>query len=170
MDKGKLQSLSKIFGLYGEMARKELESFHPFALLSPIDMLRNRYDFEYWPDGFHHGNTEADLKGCSWNELVPLVRVLPDDAVMEFDFGKCSEWVTCYDLFADRKINIFGHVVPRAVADPEKVKRKFETEWPWVVSLWNGNEAGAMLRDWLVTLPQGVQIQAKYLKDVITEI
>lgn len=170
MDKGRLQSITKVIGFYGELARKELEAYRPFALLSPVDMLRDRYDFEYWPRGFQHGVTETELKESSWNALVPAVKSLPDDAVMELDFGKCSEWFACHDLFADRKINVSGHIVPRVVSDPEKVKRKFEKEWPWVKALWNGDEFGEVLREWLKTMPQVVQIQAKHLKNVITEV
>lgn len=171
MDKSILKGLEKFIGFYSRLAKDKLQTFSPVAILSPVDMCMDRYSFDYWPNGYQHGADQA-VKDRPWNDIVPLVKSIPDDALISIEWDMCSEWLVCHVLYANRRINVNGRWIDRTYTEEQagKYKQNIMKECPWVECLWNGEQAGDILREFLTQRPQVETIRAKYLKESIEVI
>ncbi len=172
MDKGQLKGLEAFVKTYHDMAKAELEVWKPYAVLHPVDMLLNHYQLEYWANGWQHGF--AEMVEGDWNAIVRKMAELPEETDLTIVWSDCSEWIVCYHLYAPhRTIEVMNRIKDRPPYSPEKIeayKREIEKDWSWCAKLWNGNETGELLREWLKELPQAMTIKAKDLQKVMFEI
>lgn len=174
MDKQTLKSLERFINGYADMAREKMGSFEPYAVLKPVSMLLNRYTLEYWRDGWQHGKAEI-LDEVGWNDIVDKIKTLPPSADLEFDFQSSLEWLVCYHLYSKRVIEINGEWQerpPYAEGRAEQYQAEILAEWgcPWVEKLWNGDEAGEMVREFYTDKPQAVRITIGDLQKVAKHI
>ena len=174
MDKRTLLNLERYVQGYVDMARQVMESYKPYAILKPVAMLMNKYTLEYWVDGWQHG-TPMTLKEVGWNEIVDQIMKIPPSTDLDLDFSDCTEWLVCFHLFRKRMIEI-NRVWQERPPYTEEREEQHKTEivkewgWTWAEKLWNGNDYGAVVRDFLTDMPEVIRMTAQDLQKVAQHI
>ena len=170
MNQLKLMSLERIIGELHSMAAAEAATYEPVAFLEVVDIGRDLYSVSFWKNGFPHGDPEG-MKCTSWEAATDFIMELPEETLVQFDFGNCSEYLVCFHFRRQGIVSPEGEWLrdPFEGEAGQRCKEAYLKDCPWCECLWNGDAEGDALRRLLCLIPERLNVTVGDFRNFIWE-